>query len=265
MFRQLRLAWIFMMLGLVSACSNGPNSKYEDFGERINTEGFGHKFPQPENEDELVMGPGDVLDMQIANSPDLSSAQPIRVEGVITAPFVGDVKVAGLTPTQIRDKLAVLLTPYITDVSVQVIPISIQSKVIYVYSTDRLGGLIGGSVPVGGDMTLIDLITILGGVSPGADDCHVKVTRGDPRHPKTLNINVRDIILNGYTAGNIRMRPDDMVYMPPAFYAKVTQFLNQVTSPIRVLSSTLSSASTPIFLITEGTLPRGRFNGNSGF
>ena len=251
---------VLLAVLLVAACSNGPNSKFDEFGERANTRGFGHKYAQPENADELVMGPGDTINIQIANNPTLSGTQPIRAEGAITMPWVDAVKVAGLTPTQIRDKIEILLSPYIRNVTVQVVPVGIVSKKIYIFARDIDGALQIQSLPVMGDMTLLDLFASIGGVPTLADDCHVKVIRGDPIHPHVLNINVRDMVLNGYTAGNIQMQPDDIVYLPPTFWARVAIAVRQVTSPVRELSNSLRGVVDTIDIIQGNG--RGRRNGN---
>ncbi len=235
-YRKIAVLAIF----LLSACSNGPNSKFEDFGDRVNTRDFGHKYAQPENADELVMGPGDTINIQIANNPALSGTQPVGVSGGITMPFVDTVKVAGLTPAQIRDKIEILLSPYIRDVTVQVVPISIISKRVYIFARDADGALQIQTLPMAGDMTLLDMFAAIGGVPILADDCHVKVIRGDPLHPKTLNINVRDMVLNGYTGGNIQMRPDDIVFLPPTFWARLAMGVREVFRPVTELSRSLS-------------------------
>lgn len=256
------MACLLVLLVAGTAC-NGPNSKYEDFGDRVNTRGFGHKFAQPVDQDELVLGPGDTVTIQIANLPELDSTQPLSIEGNVQAPFVGLVKAAGLTPTQVRDKLVVLLTPYVRDVSLQVIPIAITSKRIYVWTTGRFGELTGRAVGLQGDMTLMDLMTMVGGNSM-LDDCHIKVIRADPRHPEVLDINFREMVLEGYSAGNIQMRPDDIVYLPPTFFAKIAQTLNTLTLPLRVVSRSLRDASTAILFVEDGVVPRGRRGASTG-
>lgn len=254
---KLRRTAVVLTVLMVTACSNGPNSKFEEFGTRANTRGFGHKYAQPDNNDELVMGPGDSINIQIANNPQLGGTQVIRVEGAITMPWVDKVKVAGLSPSQIRDKLEILLSPYIRDCAVQVVPIRIVSKRIYIFARDLNGALQTQALPVTGDMTLIDLFTAIGGVPVLADDCHVKVIRGDPVRPKILNINVRDMVLNGYTGGNIQMLPDDIVYLPPTFWARVAIAVRQVTRPVRELSNSLRGIVDTIDVI-EGNPRRGR-------
>ncbi|MFT7620814.1 MAG: hypothetical protein ACI97A_004472, partial [Planctomycetota bacterium] len=180
---QLRPIFVIAFMLFVTACSNGPNSKFEDYGIRANTKDFGHKYAQPLDSDELVMGPGDRINIQVANNPALSGTQAIRIEGAITMPFVGNVKVAGLAPTQIRDKLEILLSPYINEVAVQIIPVSISSKRIYICAKDLDNSILIQALPMQGDMTLIDLFATIGGIPTLADDCHVKVIRADPINP----------------------------------------------------------------------------------
>lgn len=249
---RVRTLLLLALLAASSACSNGPNSSYEEIGDRVNTRGFGHKYAQPEGQTDPVLGPGDDVDVQFASQTELNSRQPVAIEGTIQAPFVGPVKVAGLTAGQIRDKLTILITPYIKDVSIQVIAVGLQSKKIYIYTTGQYGELVGREMALRGDYTLIDLVTELGGFRFNEDDHHVKVIRGDPRHPKVLNINVRDMIINGYTAGNIQMQADDMVWLPPTFWAKLAQVINAVTYPIRTLSNATREVASTIFFIERG-------------
>lgn len=227
----------------LGGCVNGPNSPYEAYGDRVNTEGFGHKYAQPEDEEALVMSPGDTISVQIARNPEISTVQQIRFEGVIQMAYVGDVKVAGLTPLQIRDKLTVLMSPFIRDVVIEVAPLEITSKNVYLFSTDQFDNILVEALPVTGDMTLVDLFARLGGMPDGADDEHVRLLRGDPRHPKVYNINFRDLAENGYTAANVRIRPDDMIWLPPTFFFRITQNVNKFTRPLQELQRPLISAS----------------------
>jgi len=258
MKRKLQLMMAAVMT-LLSAC-NGPNSDYNEFEDRVNTKGLGHKYAQPDYEDEFVLGPGDTLSIQIANNPTLDSQQPILAEGGIQAPFVGQVKVAGLTSSQIQNKLQILLSPYIRNVAVVVVPLAIVSKKIYVFSTDIQGSLRARSFPLPGDFTLIDLVSAVGGITFLSDGCHVKVIRGDPRHPKVLDVNLYDMIINGYTAANIRLRPDDMVFFEPTFFARIAQTLNQVTLPLRVISQSFRDAADTVLFLQTGTIPNNRRN-----
>jgi protein involved in polysaccharide export with SLBB domain len=257
---------LVLLVAVAQGCSNGPNSSYEEIGDRVNTRGFGHKYAQPEGQEELVFGPGDNVDVQIANNPELATRQPVSIEGTIQAPFVGPVKVAGLTASQVRDKLTVLIAPYVRDPSIQVIAIGgFNSKNIYIYTTGTYGELLGRRFPLQGDLTLLDLITQMGGFrNPADDDNHVKVIRGDPRHPKVLNINVRDMIVNGYTAGNIQMMSDDIVWIPSTFWARVSQWINYFTYPVQTLYRATREGASMYYFIDDGGRSRGRYGDGYG-
>ncbi len=255
---ELRQITALTALLLLVCCSNGPNSEYAEFGNRVNTSGFGHKYAQPDDATEFVIGPGDSINIQLSNNPALSGTQQIRPEGDITMPFVGNIKVAGLTPSQIRDKIEILMSPYIREVTAQVIPVSIVSKNIYIIAKDLNGALQFQSLAMAGDMTLLDMFAQIGGVPVLADDCHVKVIRGDPLHPKVLNINVRDMVVNGFTAANIQMKPDDMVYLPPTFWARAAMAVREVTSPVRELSNSLNGVLGAVSIAQGNPRRRGR-------
>lgn len=247
---------------LSGACSNGPNSTYEELGSRVNTRGFGHKYGQPEDLEEPVLAPGDVISVEVANLPELSSKQPVSYDGSIIAPFIGNVKAAGLTSTQVRDKLTVLLSPYIRSPTIQVIPVALDSKNIYLYTTGPYGELIGRKIPIYGDMVLLDLITDLGGFNLPDDDCHVKVIRADPRHPVTWNINVRDMIVNGYSAGNVHLKADDIVWLPPSIWARVAQEVNFALYPVQVLFRSAREGVGTFYFIERGGSRRGNRGGS---
>lgn len=262
---QGRLLVACLLLVSLLGC-NGPNSKYRELGERANTESFGHRFAQPDDEDDLTLGPGDIINIQVANLPEFQSQQPVRFDGRITGPLGIDVKVAGLTPQRVSDKLTILLNPYIRDVRVQVITVQVTSKNLYLYTTGRYGELVGRRMPLEGDMTLLDLMTMIGGVPQLADDAHVRIVRGDPRHPKKWDINVAEMILEGYTGGNIQMKPDDIVFLPPTFFARIAQAINVATLPVRVISRGIQDMASTYYFIESGGIPRRRGNyGSTGY
>src|SRR5262245_42700721 len=63
------------------------------------------------------------------------------------------------------------------------------------------------------------------------DDAHIKVIRPDPRHPVVKVINIREMLVCGYSGGNVRIKPNDIVYVPPTFWGRVNQFTAAVAAP----------------------------------
>ncbi len=70
---------------------------------------------------EYVIGVTDVISIQVYKSPDLSlGGAVVRPDGVVTVPLVGDVVVAGKTPSQVRDELKTRFSEFVKEASVNV-------------------------------------------------------------------------------------------------------------------------------------------------
>ena len=81
-------------------------------------------------------------------------------------------------------------------------------------------------------MTLFDAWVGMGSpATPLDDDCHVKVIRGGVRDPRVLVVNIREMYTLGYTGGNIQIRPDDIVVVPPTLLGYIARFVAGVSAP----------------------------------
>ena len=88
-----------------------------------------------------VIGPEDVLQVSVWGSPELSVQQlPVRPDGMISVPLVGDVKVDGMTPDQLKEYLEKEYLKYIKAPNVSVIVTAINSFKVFV---------VGGGVSTG--------------------------------------------------------------------------------------------------------------------
>ncbi len=230
-----RAGVLLVIAAALQGCrSAGPISSFDDLGPDANTKGFGRLYPQNPEEQEFVVGPGDSIAVSVEQEPTLSVQQVVRPDGKITLPDpeIPDILVGGLTPRQIADKITLMLATILTEASVTVRAVQIASKKIFLVSQGQLGENLVATRPFLGDTTLFDVIASLGGTGPFGDDCHVKVIRGDPRHPRVYTINVREMFMLGFTGGNIQMRPDDIVYVPPSLYGQFAQIMKRISVPL---------------------------------
>lgn len=70
---------------------------------------------------EYIIGVADVLNVTVYHMPDLSGGGTVRPDGVISMPLIGDLQVAGKTPSQIRDEMKRRLSGYVkADASIEV-------------------------------------------------------------------------------------------------------------------------------------------------
>src|SRR5579875_438411 len=78
-----------------------------------------------------VIGPGDSLEINVFNEPKFSGSLPVRPDGMISIALVGDIPAAGDTPMQLGAEITSRLKRLITDPSVTVSVLAINSKRVY--------------------------------------------------------------------------------------------------------------------------------------
>lgn len=233
-------SWVAAGCILFSGCaSNGPTSTFEELGQEGNTRGFGRLYPQDPNENALTLGVGDTVAVAVADTPELSGTHIIRLDGMITLPLLNEIEAAGLTAEQLRKKIELRLSGFMREPAVTVSIGQVQSKAFFIAANNPLtGGAILRKVPYRGDTVLLDVYAQMGSPSSSLDDdCHMKVIRGDPRNPKVYTVNVREIWELGYTGANIRIRPDDIIYVPPTWLGRLNSAIAGISAPFQSLFS----------------------------
>ena len=80
------------------------------------------------SKDEYVIGPEDVLAINVWKEPEISRSVPVRPDGKISLPLVGDLPASGLTTDKLRDNIAEKLKEYISNPEVIVIVQEVKSR-----------------------------------------------------------------------------------------------------------------------------------------
>ena len=75
-----------------------------------------------------MIGNDDVLAINVWKEPDISRSVPVRSDGKISLPLVGEVQAAGQTPLKLEQAIADKLKNYISDPEVTVIVQQINSQ-----------------------------------------------------------------------------------------------------------------------------------------
>ena len=112
---------------------------------------------------EYKIGIGDTIRINVWKNPDLSVTVPVRPDGKISAPLVGDLLVAGFTPEEVSNFIEVRLRKYVRTPNVVVIMTNLGST--QYLSRVRVTGAVENSVSLNHQqgMTLLDAILAAGG------------------------------------------------------------------------------------------------------
>jgi polysaccharide export outer membrane protein len=121
------------------------------------------------------VGPGDVLEVEVYDDPELSGLVTVQHGGEISFPLLGDVDVEGLTAKEVRETLTRLLAKdYLVDPQVAVRVKEHRSQWITV-----VGEVVRpGKYFLQGSKSLLELLTEAGGFTPQASG-EVVVSRSD--------------------------------------------------------------------------------------
>lgn len=163
---------------------------------------------------EYLIGIEDVLEISVWRNAELSKTVVVRPDGMISLPLVGDMKAAGLTPSQLRDSIIESLKEYQETVVASVIVQEVKSYRIYV-----LGEVINpGSYTVMRKTTLLQAIALAGGFNPFASKNKLILIREKlDKSAKPERISVRfDDIIDGdsKTDRNLVLKPGDTIFVP---------------------------------------------------
>lgn len=158
-----------------------------------------------------IIGEDDVLAINVWNEPALKQSLPVRPDGKISLPLVGDIQAAGRTPSQLQEDLAAKLRTYITHPDVTVIVQEIKSKKFNILGRVMKPGVYALSTST----TVLDAIAQAGGFQDFAKQKDIYILRGNPSGGESrLQFNYKDVIKGKNRDQNIKLMPNDTIIVP---------------------------------------------------
>lgn len=159
----------------------------------------------------FIIGPDDVLAINVWKEPEISRSVPVRSDGKISLPLVGEVQAGGQTPRQLEQEIAKKLQSYISEPDVTVIVQEIRSQKFNIL------GMVAkpGSYSLTHSTTVLDAIALGGGFRDFAKQKSIYVLRTNPDGTQArLSFNYKDVIKGKNPEQNIKLQPGDTVYVP---------------------------------------------------
>lgn len=148
------------------------------------------------------LGADDLVEVSVYKNPDLTRTMPVRPDGHISLPLVGDVEVAGLTTEEARKKIAGRFQQWVTNpMDVAVIVHEVHSAAIYVTGEVMKPGVF----PIHGDTTVLQAIALAGGFDEFSKRDSATVVR------LSTGTRTEVSITDPTDAGTLVLRPGDTV------------------------------------------------------
>ncbi len=163
------------------------------------------------SDDSYVIGADDVLAISVWKEPEVSRSVPVRTDGKISLPLIGELQAGGQTPRQLEQEIAKRLQSYISEPEVTVIVQDSKSQKINIL------GMVArpGAYLLTGSTTVLDAIAMAGGFKDFAKQKSIYVLRtGEGGTQKRLAFNYKEVIKGKNPEQNIRLLPRDTVVVP---------------------------------------------------
>ena len=213
--REHRTRVVAMLVGLVlSGClwgqAGSPDKPAQaappDTNQETNKNAEAAAAPAKQHDDTFIIGVDDVLAVNVWKEAEVSRSVPVRSDGKISLPLVGEVQAAGETPHQLELAIAKRLQSYISEIVQQ-----INSQKFNI-----LGQVVKpGFYSLANSPTVLDAIAMAGGFRDFAKKKSMYVLRQNPDGTSIrLPFNYKDVIQGKNAAQNVKLQPHDTVYVP---------------------------------------------------
>jgi polysaccharide export outer membrane protein len=157
-----------------------------------------------------VIGPQDVIDVNVWKEPDISRTVPVRPDGKISLPLLNDVQAAGITPAQLGNQITASLKKYVTNPQVTVIVTAINSQRIYV-----LGEVTRpGAFPLLPGTTVLRGLSSAGGFTQFAKMKGIYVLRLENGKQVKYPFNYKDVVNGKHSEQDILLKAGDTIVVP---------------------------------------------------
>ncbi|OYY89154.1 MAG: polysaccharide export protein [Sphingomonas sp. 28-66-16] len=169
--------------------------------------------------EEYVIGPLDQLNIFVWRNPELSAKVQVRPDGRITTPLISDMPAVGKTPAMLADDMKIALGEYIKDPIVSVIVDgfsgTFSQQVRIVGATAK-----PASIPYRANMTLLDAMIAVGGLSEYAAGNKARLIRYDRNtgRQREYQLRLSSLLKNGDSSANVKLQPGDVIIIPESMF-----------------------------------------------
>ena len=158
-----------------------------------------------------IIGPGDLLAINVLHEPEVSQKVPVRMDGKITMPLIGEIQASGMKPDNLQATIAAKLHDYIKDAEVTVVVEEIKSRQFTVM----------GEVEHPGSFPLVKVTTVLDGLAQAgafrdfAKLTKIHVLRKTPEGTTiSLPFNYKEVSKGKNESQNIHLQAGDTIIVP---------------------------------------------------
>ncbi len=174
--------------------------------------GCAHRTPaRVDNSDQPYrIGREDILDVAVWRDADLSRTLPVRPDGFISMPMVGEIRAEGRTPTELSEAIREALKPYVQEPRVTVIVREVNSSRVFI--TGEVSH--PGAYPLRGRVSIVQAIALAGGFTDFADRDGIVVLRRAGSEGNYIPVSYTELVDAPDKHEPLILRPGDTIIVP---------------------------------------------------
>lgn len=166
---------------------------------------------QPHSE-AIILREGDTVKVSFPGSPNLDRTQPIRRDGKLNLPLIGEVDAAGLSPVALQEKL---VKAYASQISTKEVVVEVESSSFPVFVTGAV--VKPGKILSNHPIDALEAVMEAGGfVYDTADMKRVRINRSENGVRQSFVVNLKKLLV-GEETKPVYLKPNDIVYVPERF------------------------------------------------
>ena len=164
--------------------------------------------------EEYRIGVDDQIQVTVWGNDELSVNMPVRPDGMISMPLIGDVQAGGLTSEEMSGQIGERLSEFMRspNVTVQITELRSHEYLSRVRITGAVQTQV--SLPYRQGMTILDLVLAAGGVTEFAAPAKTMLQRSAAEETKVYRINLERLLNKGDVQSNVWLIPGDTVTVP---------------------------------------------------
>lgn len=164
--------------------------------------------------DSYMIGVDDIVQVSVWRNPELGITVPVRPDGMISVPLVGDVAAGGHTPAEVAKDIQAKLASFVRDPQVAVILTDLRSHEYL--SRVRVTGAVRQpvSIPYRPGMTVLDAVLAAGGVTEFAAGDRSELYRKSGQGTEAYAVRLDKILNRGDLSTNFPVSPGDVITIP---------------------------------------------------
>jgi polysaccharide biosynthesis/export protein len=199
LYRFLALVLLLMLAGCATAPGSSEAPKFNANAQAVTS---------------YHIGVDDQLQITVWHNPDLSVSVPVRPDGMITVPLIGDVVAGGKTPEEVAVEVKDKLQAFVRDPQVAVILTELRSHEYL--SRVRVTGAVRTpvSLPYRQGMTVLDAVLAAGGTTEFAALDRTELYRKEGDTTQSYAVQLGNILQQGELKTNYPVQPGDVITVP---------------------------------------------------